>query len=208
MKQSYIMIKPDGQRYLTEIDDIIKDNDFRIVSMYRVKDWETISSKIYEDCLNANDELFRLDYLAHVWLDKYLFGNSAIVMILEKDGLEGIRLLEEIMCLKKTIRKTFNATKTGVFMVVMDVSKIGLPGISPRGTLAIKSDDIILPVDDYMMQEGNFRAFFFQYVHCPDANIYEAKNEMQILEANVISSENLITFVEWQQMKKYKSIQN
>lgn len=208
MFESYLMIKPDGQRYLQEIEEMILNSGFSIKAIYHVCDWENISFKIYQHCLSKHDELFKLDFLAHVWINKYLFGNKAAIMVLSKKNVIGTQLLEEIMRLKRDIRTRFNATKNGTFMIIADMEKIGFNTISNKGYLCIKSKMDYVLVDEYLPQIGTFRAFFLQYIHCPDANTDEAQSELTILKKeNIISLENIITQKEWYNMKKYRSLE-
>ena len=126
MKMSYIMVKPEGQRYLSEIESMILNEGFCVESIYHVDDWEKVSCKVYEKCLNERGEKYKQEFLAHVWLNKYLFGNEAIVIFLSKPNIYGINLLGEIMNVKKKIRNRYNATKDGTFMIALDFNKIGL----------------------------------------------------------------------------------
>lgn len=204
MNSSYIMIKPDGLRYLNQIERMVLQGGFEINGRYSVTNWEKVAHKVYEKCIRERDELFEKEFLCHIWLNKYLFGNYAIVLILKKDKCYDKILLEEIMKVKSRIRTNFNASKNGTFIIALDMKKIDIPSESiERGYLSIATEDEIKVFDSTISQKGMFNSFFLQYVHCPDANIEDAKNELGILcDMNVISFENKINDDEWNMMKK------
>lgn len=202
------MVKPDGQRYLEDIEEIIKSRGFEIEGIYHIGDWEFVCSKVYARCIGQNTDIFKKEFLAHVWLNKYLFGNNALVLMLSKPGFENIDLLREVMQTKKFVRQKYNASKNGTFMVVMDINKIGLTSDEvEKSELFLKNRHGFERLDEMIAQEGMFRTFFLQYVHCPDAILDEAKNELEILEnLGVFSDENLVSAEEWAMMKRYSSM--
>lgn len=208
MNKSYIMIKPEGQRYLEEIENIIFDFGFAIEGIYYVEDWEFICTQIYSKCLNEHDELFMKDFLGHVWLNKYLFGNQSLVIMLSKRNFANEELLAEIMRMKKYIRKKYNATKNGTFMLLMDLSKAGITSSDVNnGQVTLLQGTKQECLDEMISQVGFFRTFFLQYVHCPDVVLHEAEEEIEMLKRNnVISNFNLVDETGWNFMKKHRTL--
>ena len=170
-----------------------------------VQNWEDVAKNIYKKCIQDRDELFEKEFLCHIWLNKYLFGNFAIVFLLSKDGYFDNRLLDAILNLKKKIRSRFDASKNGTFIVALDMEKINLSSTRvPKGRLIIQHDRESSIFDQSISQEGRFNSFFFQYVHCPNVNYEDAKQELDILKKmGVLSIENMISIDEWNTMKKH-----
>lgn len=203
MKISYLMIKPDGLRYLFEIEQLITTEGFEICGRYSVYNWEEVAKQIYAKSVSEHDEVFEKEFLGHIWLNKYLFGNYAIVILLRYNNLENKQLLEQIMRLKLKIRKRFNASKNGTFIVALDMNKINLTSdLISSSNLVLQTENGIITFDDNISQCGKFSSFYFQYVHCPDPIVDEAQNELTILKRMaVISEHNLICDEEWNKIK-------
>lgn len=203
MKISYLMVKPDGLRHLLEIEQIITAEGFEICGRYSAYNWEEVAKQIYAKSLNEHGEVFEKEFLGHIWLNKYLFGNYAIVILLRHTNLEGKQLLGKIMQLKLKIRKRFNASKNGTFIVALDMNKINLSSdLISSSNLVLQTENGIMTFDDSISQCGKFSSFYFQYVHCPDPIVDEAQNELGILKRmEVISEYNLICDEEWSKLK-------
>lgn len=102
---SYLLLKPDSKIYINEIEDLIKDKGFDIVNRYILKVFKERALKLYKD----KDE----DYLdiinRHLENISCLFGNSAMVLLLNKDvSLD--ELYFDTYNLKKEIREKFSFT--------------------------------------------------------------------------------------------------
>lgn len=197
------MVKPDGLRYLLEIEQMIIASGFKICGRYSVYNWEVVAKQIYEKSISEHDELFEKEFYGHIWLNKYLFGNYAIVLLLKFQDFEDRRLLERIMEMKLRIRRRFNASKNGTFIVALDMNRINLSSnLIPSSNLVLQTENGIMTFDNNISQCGKFSSFYFQYVHCPDPSVIDAQNELNILKRlGVISVHNLICNEEWKKLK-------
>lgn len=199
MNFSFLLITPEGFRYLDSIKKEVLHNGFEIISKHHIFSWSNVFRAFNKKYLEEKDELFRNQTEAHIWLKNYIFGDYAQVWLLKKNSLTDAALLKEITNLKLLIRSKYRASRDGTFTIIADLCKLGFNPDSIRpaylGTFQGNSFQII---DESISQIGKFDFYFFKYVHCPDPNLCDAKREIEILEdMNVISEETIITKEEW-----------
>ena len=88
----FIIIKPDGSHYLPEITQTLEENRIQITEVFFIKDWEAAARAIYEPQLKASSQDFNVGFETHIWLTKYLFGNCALLLLVnlpnQKDDLK------------------------------------------------------------------------------------------------------------------------
>ncbi|MBR6253094.1 MAG: hypothetical protein IKR04_04565 [Clostridia bacterium] len=202
MDNSFLLIKPDGFRYLDVIRKEVLKNGFRIVNKYHIYSWEDVFRKLSRELMEHRNELFGKEIEAHIWLLKYIFGNYAQLWILEKKPLKDEALLEETTNVKEIIRDRYCASRDGTFMIIADMCKVGLPSefLSP-GYLGTFFENEFHKVDKMIPQRGQFDGFYLKYLHCPDPILSEAEREFEVLrKCGIISKENEISEEEWEKM--------
>ncbi|HCC08349.1 MAG TPA: hypothetical protein DEP72_09365 [Clostridiales bacterium] len=206
MNKGYIMIKPDGHPYLKEFEKIILNQGLEIEEMYYIDDWKTVCTEVNRHDLIKRDKKSYNEFFGHVWLNNYMFGNSAVVLIISKKDCNYKELLDLILYTKKQIRNSLNATKDGTFMIALDMKKVGLDSDYFEGYLKLVDDNNQQLFSEYLSRKAKWIAFYLPYVHCPDPNIIDNEIELNVLKKmDILSNENRISKSEWDLMKKFKS---
>lgn len=102
----YLLLKPDSATYINEIDEIIKYSNLKVVKRYLINNFDMEAIQFYQE----KDNNYKLIIQNHINNLVYLFGNNAVIYIL--DGNYSYQeLLEEIYNLKLKIRKQLGFTE-------------------------------------------------------------------------------------------------
>src|SRR5699024_2836272 len=152
--KSYIMVKPSGARYINEIEDRLIESHLTIDSRYYVEDWETVANELYKDEIKKHNPIFYEDFQAHIWVNKYFFGNQALVYVFKRNEQTYQNLLDETFKLKQLIRGDLNATKDGTCMFIIDINKIDISGRinENNGRVTITNNGESIEFDDMIGQ--------------------------------------------------------
>lgn len=102
----YLLLKPDSSTYINEIEKIIKYSNLKVIKRYLINNFDMEALKFYQE----KDNNYKLIIQNHINNLVYLFGNNAVIYIL--DGNYSYQeLLEEIYNLKLEIRKQLGFTE-------------------------------------------------------------------------------------------------
>jgi len=193
--KSYMMVKPCGGRYIEEVEQHIDRSPVIVDSRYFVDDWETVANELYAEEIKKHSPRFYEDFQAHIWVNKYFFGNEALVYVLKNPETTYKVLLDDTFRLKQAIRGSLNATKDGTCMFVLDVNRIDIPGkiAQDNGNLTLTQDGKSTEFDDMLAQLGRWKSYFLNYVHCPDAKVEDFQRELEILrQFGIFEEENKV----------------
>lgn len=102
---SYLLLKPDSKTYINEIDNLINSRGFDITKRYIINNFKSSALKFYSD----KDDEYLEKINRHLESIEYLFGNKALVYILDKD-LSLNELYYETLKLKEEIRNKYSFT--------------------------------------------------------------------------------------------------
>jgi hypothetical protein len=78
----FVIVKPEGARYLKEIEQTINENGFLWENLFLVNDWESVAKELYgNEFFKKNG--FKTEIEATLWVTKFLFGNNALLITLK-----------------------------------------------------------------------------------------------------------------------------
>lgn len=119
----YLLLKPDSATYINEIEEIIKEFNLKIVKKYLINNFDMEALQFYQE----KDDNYKLIIQNHINNLVYLFGNNALIYILD-GNYDYQELLEEIYKLKLEIRKQLGFTEKehGYILKDNEVSHINL----------------------------------------------------------------------------------
>ena len=102
---SYLLLKPDSKVYINEIEELISENNFKILAKYLITDFYNISKNLYVEKESKHYELVdnHLKYIS------YLFGNEGLFYLVNKDS-DKKSLINELLDLKVLIRNKYSFT--------------------------------------------------------------------------------------------------
>ena len=78
-KLDYFMLKPESQRYFSEILDYIQKQNIEIKQFYKVNDWKSLSKLLYSKEFENNEE-FRTGFESLSYITDSLYGNNAMAL--------------------------------------------------------------------------------------------------------------------------------
>lgn len=177
-KYAYVMVKPDGSKYVMKIVDLIEKNlELEDIYFIRVGDWKSISEKIY-DAKNEWTPHFYTTFSIYADSVNELFGNTALIILIKFKTDLYEEYLEKIYNIKKEIRMYRNKS----FALVTDASKnYNENGKLPSTTLKIFNEDGS-EKDPYYISSVGFHDFHaLNIIHSPDPKISSIIREMKIL---------------------------
>lgn len=103
---SYLLLKPDSKTYINEIMATIKEKGFDIERILLINDFKNRALELYKEKDSEHLELVR----RHLDAISYLFGDTGLVLILDKEGT-----MEEVyystLKLKEEIRNKYGFTQ-------------------------------------------------------------------------------------------------
>jgi hypothetical protein len=201
MCQPFIIIKPEGARFLKEIEDEIILCGYSIKKMYHVKDWESIGTKLYSFDWEYMNKL-QLEFKASIWICKYLLNNEGILVLIKNDNNMNS---EEIgYKVKRSFRNKYTQYGNETMFCAVNSGKIGIKYIVEQN---ISSSNKFKNIEKKMIKNGSWRRIKFSHIHSPDSTVESLKREWNhILTEEIISSKNLISKENWSLMKKAKCI--
>ena len=183
MNYSYFLIKPDGIRYLKEIDEIINSKKFDRIIYFAVNDWEKVQKDLYEEHYKKKD--FADSYQAFVEAEKNLFGNRGIIILVSKKEGTYQELMDKVLSTKLEIRKRL-AYKVGLVRKGKKRKEIKRPR---------KFED----------KHKIYRLSYLDVIHCPDPKKAVTLKELnKLFKKGIISVKNIISPKILAKIKKYK----
>lgn len=102
----YLLLKPDSAIYINEIEGIIENFNLKVIKRYLINNFDKESLQFYIE----KDDNYKLIIQNHIDNLVYLFGNNALIYILDGD-YSYQELLEKIYNLKLKIRKQLGFTE-------------------------------------------------------------------------------------------------
>lgn len=102
----YLLLKPDSSIYINEIEKIIEDSNLKVIKRYLINNFDMKALQFYQE----KDNNYKLIIQNHINNLAYLFGNNAVIYILD-GNYSYPELLEEIYNLKLEIRKQLGFTE-------------------------------------------------------------------------------------------------
>lgn len=201
----FLMVKPDGGRYLAELEQTLLESRLRISEVFYVSDWEPVARALYEPQLQSCDRAFYVAFEAHVWLNRYLFGNRALVLILETlDNEQDLdTLARAVHQARDHFRSTVAESRNGTFIVAINLDRLpgeAYQGAGRVGVLGVQaSETSFTPLIECV---GRWDDYYFKYVHSPDGSATSLTREWEVLvRLSVIAPDNRISLHEWKLLK-------
>lgn len=216
----FIVVKPDGGRYLKELDDTLKENGITINEVYFIENWEEVARSIYQKQLDGTSRSFYVGFESHVWLCQYLFGNNGLLLTLgindQNSGFEA--KTQTVHETRESFRKKFPASN-GIFTIAVNLEKFDGDRFTgsgkKKGVLGVQSDTLEPLIEGE--SEGVWYRNYFKYIHAPENTEELIFQHNKLVELNIMSEQNKISKDEWELLKylrcvvppsKYKSPEN
>lgn len=203
----FMLVKPDGGRYLTEIEQTLNERNIFITDVYAVSDWERIARAMYQRQLEESSRPFRVGFDSHVWLCRYLFGNQALFLLLnaQTTNTDWNLQVKAVYEARNGFRDKFSASSNGTIAIAINLNKLeGDPfrgSGKKKGHLGISQPNSFDPLFDGI-SKGRWDGNYFKYVHAPE-NPGELSYQYQALSSlNVMSEENRVDKEEWEILKQ------
>jgi len=202
----FLMVKPDGIRYLTELERALLERGLVIKEIYHVHDWATAARAIYEPQLLSCGREFYVDFEVHVWLNCFLFGNRALVFVLEATNEEkDLDLLAHIVReARDYFRDLIPESRNGTFVIAVNLDKLAesaYQGAGKEGVLGILTPSGFSPLNGFASVAGRWSVYYFKYVHAPDNSKELAREWNILLRLGIISGKNNISPQDFQSLK-------
>ena len=202
--QLYIMAKPECNRFLDGLEAVLDSFGLWRDKVYRVNDWEQAARAIYEPQLEVSHNCSREGFESHIWVNKHLFGNNALVMTLENSVEESLEQgLKRVHTAKEYFRRMMKGCYDNTFFVCINTEQIdSLKGIGESGSLGCMNERFV-PFCDC----GTWDYVFFKYVHSPDPQVLCLEYEWKTMcELGIFRPENVISMDSYELMKRLKTL--
>lgn len=206
----YTIVKPDGIRYLQELEQTLQENRINITSIFSIRDWEAIARVIYEPQLRSSDRAFNVGFETHLWLTQHLFGNRGLLLILEVQ--ENTKTIAEQALFVHKVRNLFrdklSESIKGTFVIAVNLDRLHgevYTGAGRPGQLGVlDQDSFFMPLID-VHSNGRWDDHYFKYIHTPDG-LAELEYEWGVLiKQGIITKESKISRREWGLLKILRS---
>lgn len=203
---SYIMIKPDGAKYIfATIYELKKRNLYDKISFFKLNNWKSLAEELYE-AKNEWTKYYYTTFLAYSFTINELFGNTALVILIENSSLKYEDFLQGILEVKNKIRES----RDGKFALVTNAKKIPttlfreLPNTIISLTYENNDKKKI-----YSMPNIGFHDFHaLNILHSPDKNKDKVCRELNILKRyNVFTEKNIVNLEKLKMAEKFNSLE-
>ena len=167
-KKMFLVVKPDGMRYLDIIRRELKKSNFSIVSEIPCHDWAMLAHRMYERRLEQETEEFRSNFEIHVWLQEHLFGPEAVVLVFYGRFSTLVDGVHRVFVFRDQVRQNLyqKGDNRMVFLVKVDAFVEGDQASGLWGRLAIMKEQNI---ETIYAQSHKWDEHLFKYVHAPDS---------------------------------------
>jgi len=201
----FVIVKPDGGRYLRELDDTLGENKLVINNVYFVEDWEKVARSIYQKQLDRSSRSFYVGFESHIWLCQYLFGNNGLLLMLDSNSQPAdlknkTQIVHEA---RESFRNKFPASY-GTFTIAVNLEKLEgdrfVGSGKKKGVLGIIQSASTEPLISEG-SEGVWYRNYFKYIHAPE-NVEELEFQYtQLIALDIMSEHNKISKDEWELLK-------
>jgi len=206
----FVVVKPDGGRYLRELEETLRERQISIISVYCINDWEKVARSIYKKQLETSSRSFCVGFESHIWLCQYLFGNQGLLLLLdpisENFGLESkVQVLHEA---RENFRSKFFASND-VFTIAVNLDKFDSETFrgsdKVRGTLGTFYSGFIDPLVG-SNSDGMWYRNYFKYIHAPE-NVNELDFQFkELITLGILKEENKVDREEWEMLKYLRCV--
>lgn len=180
----FLLIKPDGQNILPEIMEMCRKRGFLVSSVHYTNKWKTLCNELYKVEGYERGSQFIENLEVYIWINQKLFGNDSLILILKTESPEITQDgLTRIFELKMAIRENNIPINMVPYAILVNVPQIE---IEHHVSKSIHEPPVLVetgePVIPFFSSKGYWRAFYLNYVHCPDPTIDAFSREYLILE--------------------------
>ncbi len=203
----FMVVKPDGGRYLAEIDQTLKERKIVVTDVYAVTDWERTARSIYQRQLQNAPRSFRVGFESHVWLCQYLFGNQALLLLLDAQTVDSNweSQVKAVFEARNGFRDKFPAASNGTIAIAINLDKFGRDSFrgsgKKKGHLGISQPGSFDPLFDGISR-GRWYGNYFKYLHAP-GDPEELSFQFQALtDLGIMTEENKVDRREWEVLKR------
>ena len=138
-KLDYFMLKPESQRYFSEILEYIQKQNIEIKQFYKVNDWKNLSKQLYSKEFENNEE-FRTGFESLSYITDSLYGNNAIILLIKpKQDMDEEQFKEKVVKIKKEIRNIYK--KSDRFFLISNALNMPINADSKKINGTIKIQD-------------------------------------------------------------------
>lgn len=206
----YTIVKPDGIRYLQELEQTLQENRINITSIFSIKDWGVTARAIYEPQLRSSDRAFNVGFETHLWLTQHLFGNRGLLLILEVQ--KDIKTLAEQVSFVYRVRNLFrdklSESIKGTFVIAVNLDRLHgevYTGAGKPGQLGVLNQgSFFVPLVE-VNSNGRWDDHYFKYIHTPDSLVELEYEWGALVKQEVITREGKIPRREWGLLKILRS---
>lgn len=208
MHKAFVIVKPDGIRFLRLLEDVIIQKGYLTEAVYFIHDWGLVAKNIYrQDWLKRRSKPAELE--AKLWLTRHLFGNNGLVVVItgvnsKKNDKSFIRYGDEV---KKSFRKLScdNINDSVIIAISLDSLKF----IQIQEHYIAGKSEFSSPrykhLNQIVTEPGYWSRCRFTHIHAPDPLIMNVSREWDLLnELGITADENLISTQQWEFMKTYR----
>lgn len=205
--KTFAVVKPDGGRYLAEIEQTLNERNILVTDVYAVSDWEKFARTIYQRQLQNSSRSFCLGFESHLWLCQYLFGNQALLlMLVYHEGNSNLNSqIKAIHEARNSFRGKFSATSNGTLAIAVNLDRLEedrFRGMEIKnGNLGISQLNSFDPLFTGISR-GRWFGNYFKYMHTPETQDELIFQFQKLIELNSMTEENKVSREEWEILKQ------
>lgn len=197
---SYFIIKPDGIRFVEEINKELNDN-FNCVKYFKIDDFSTIIKKLYFRHYQKKGLAFASSFNQYLQASNDLYGNKAILAIVtDVNNENGEEFRQKVYDIKMKLRAELGMHNIRILS--------NNPEVKPNNYVRILDEDGNELKQRSFKEKGNYRINDLNVIHSPDSDTQSTVEELKILlDSNIMKEENIISEKSLQELLRFKTIQ-
>ncbi len=208
MEKGFVIVKPEGFRFLKQLETTIIQEGYFIEEVFFIHDWGLLARNIYrQDWLNLKSTPADLD--AKLWITKFFFGNHGLAMIISKN--KQYENDKDFIHYGHKIKKSFRLFSSDQVdnAVIIAINLDSLNFIKLQEYHAANESQFSSKryshLNQIISKAGYWTRCRFTLIHAPDPKIENVRREWKILiELGIISDNNRISAKHWEFMKTYQ----
>lgn len=181
MNYTYLLLHPNANIIIDYIFELLGKNEFLVKAVYRIPQWDEMLDEIYKNTYPKADTI-KMHVHAHAYINKYMFGNYGLILLLYKDTTYE-ELIKETLEVKRKIRYFMNKTKDGTISILLDGERFINSSSNIQKNIEEASKDFL---KEDVKRTGKLINIFFSYVHCPDT-VEQYEEDFKALENYMVN---------------------
>ncbi len=199
----FFMLKPESAFYIEKIEELIKQDGWKIDDILLIEDYYHFAYDIYKICHFHHDRDFFEIIIAEMKIETRLFGNHGLILMIKNENQKMLSFLQQLDDTKSKIRKEISVSKSRYLQAYINISKLNYNcNKAVKGIPKIVNNQEIKQCYKTKDNFGEYISLYLSYLHTPDVELERYLKQMEYIQNSHLKK---ITKKEFEFIKKHRT---